>query len=116
MITDRDVLDLCDEVESADFVDMRHVVVFNAIRSAQTKGDAINVQSVVSEIEIYALEHSSFGILEQVNEPFITKLIAKAPPGGLRTIRKDTQRLRNDRDFRESLYVINHAALVASRG
>lgn len=115
MITDAKILSLCDDVESADFVDMRHVAVFNAIRNAQTRGE-VSQDTVLEAIQQYALDHGAFGMLETVNRAFIDSLIAKAPPGGLRTIRKDIERLRKDREFRESLYVAHAAALKASRG
>lgn len=107
MICEPDILDLCDDVESADFVDMRHVVVFNAIRDVQNQGVPVDVDLVLEAIQTRAIEQCAFGILEQVNAEFLCELITKAPPGGLRTIRRDTARLRSDRDFRESLYMAN---------
>lgn len=107
MIAEPDVLELCDDVESQDFVDMRHVVVFNAIRDVQNQNTTVNVDLVLEAIQSRAIEQCAFGILEHVNAEFLLELITKAPPGGLRTIRRDTAQLRRDREFREKLYLAN---------
>jgi replicative DNA helicase len=103
MLCEDGVLEHCDDVESDDFVDMRHVVVFNAIRAVQSRGDKVEVVAVIEAIEAYAIDHGAFGVLDMAGEQFIQDLINKAPPGGLRTIRRDVRRLRSDREFRELL-------------
>jgi hypothetical protein len=104
MICNPDALKLCDEVESADFVDMRHVVILNAIRDVQEQQAAVDVDAVVEAIRHRAIEHGSPAMAEKVGYEFIGDLITRAPKSnGTRTIRADVLRLRRDRDFRESL-------------
>ncbi len=115
MITDRDILALCDDVESADFVDMRHVTVLYGIRAVQELGERLSAEAVADAVQQMALDWGALAMAEKVNLAFITDLINKAPPGGLRTIRRDTARLRSDREFRERIYAANLKALQEQR-
>lgn len=115
MLTDPNVLALCDDVESADFVDMRHVVLFYGIRDAQAANGNVDVDSVVDAIQQRALETGAVGMAEAVGYKFIRDLVTNAPAGGLRTIRRDTAQLRRDREFRERVYESNASASRGSR-
>ena len=115
MITDRDILALCDDVESSDFVEMRHVTVLYGIRAVQERGERICAESVADAVQQLALDWGAVAMAEKVDTAFIESLIAKAPPGGLRTIRRDVARLRSDREFRERIYAANLKSLQESR-
>ena len=64
MITDRDILALCDDVESSDFVEMRHVTVLYGIRAVQERGERICAESVADAVQQLALDWGAVAMAE----------------------------------------------------
>ena len=110
MIAEPDILEFCDDVETDDFVDMRHVALFEAIRNAQHRYGVVTIEGIIEAIQERSLAWGS-ALADHVDEKFIQELIAKAPPGGRRTIRRDIERLRKDREFRRQIYEANLQSL-----
>lgn len=104
MICQPELLAVCDSVETGDLVDMHHVVVLWGIRKAQQWGE-VNPNTVLDGIEHCCCEQNIPEAALKVDRVYLANLIAKAPwTNSAAVIRNDVTKLREARQFRESLH------------
>lgn len=79
LLTEPAVLAAAGSVETQDFTDYRHWVVFSAIRQLQTEGADVSIEEVDRVLEIRDHTYGSF-LRERAGAAFMAEIVLECPP------------------------------------
>lgn len=79
LFTEPHVLAAADALETADFTDYRHWIVFSAIRQLQSEGADVSVEEVDRVLEIRDAKYGSF-LRDKGGAAFMAELVLECPP------------------------------------
>lgn len=79
LLTEPHVLAAAGDLETKDFTDYRHWVVFAAIRQLQTEGADVNLEEVDRLLEVRDRTYGSF-LRERCGAAFMGELVCECPP------------------------------------
>lgn len=103
LLTEPVVLAAADSLETQDFTDYRHWVIFTAVRTLQSESADVSILDVDDVLAIRDATYGSF-LRERCGAAFMAELVLECPPYNHAVLwEHDMQWLKNCRRLRDAL-------------